>query len=604
MSESNLHNWSTQLDCIDYAFQPIVNIHTGAVYGYEALVRNVEKAGFDSIFAFFDSAYKNKVLRPLDIWLRQLAQKKFSQMEGAKSAKLFYNLDNRLFEGDDCRTNHALDDHEDDDFPAANLCFEISERHELANVKEKACIFSEYRNKGYKIAVDDCGVGFSGLQLLYYLKPDFIKIDRFFIKDIERDPDKRLLVSSIVKISHIMGSIVIAEGVESMGEYYSCKNIGCDLLQGYLVQKPEVDLKNLRTNYSCINLLRTIDKRNKDAGDKSLIMDEIEYLEPVLYQPQPKDIFPSLPLNQKNPLLPVLNEHQEPMGIIREPLDPPPNSPVPSENTHAPKTASHSLSPFPVADIHLPLEQILEIYSMHDNKEGIIIVNDRKYAGFLSAHTLLKLLNEKNLAINRDLHHLSKLPGHNLVYAYVSNALQDIATRYHLIYFDFDNFKKYNDRFGFRRGDRIIHLFADLLKTNFQAPEMFLGHIGGDDFFVGIPGSPAVVVSNRVKRIAQQFEKGVKGFYNADTLGSGSIPGTDSNDIKVKKPLMTMSSVVLELSTAIRQSFSPEELGIFCSRLKKEAKQSPGRFRYATLYDFDKAPPCKKEAGQRVRLAS
>ena len=76
MPNSNLQKWSSNLDCIDYAFQPIVNIHTGAVYGYEALIRNVEKAGFKSIFAFFDSAFENKVLHPLDLWLRQEAQKK------------------------------------------------------------------------------------------------------------------------------------------------------------------------------------------------------------------------------------------------------------------------------------------------------------------------------------------------------------------------------------------------------------------------------------------------------------------------------------------------------------------------------------------------
>ena len=607
MPESNLLNWSPKLGCIDYAFQPIVNIHTGAVYGYEALIRNVEKAGFESIFAFFDSAFENKVLHPLDLWLRQLAQKKFRQMQGYESMQLFYNLDNRLFEGSNQGADHTLNVEEETNLPAGNLCFEISERHELANIKEKAGIISEYRNNGHKIAVDDCGVGFSGLQLLYYLKPDFIKIDRFFIKDIERDPDKRLLVSSIVKISHIMGSIVIAEGVESMGEYYSCKNIGCDLLQGYLVQKPEVDLNNLRLNYSCINLLRKIDKRNKDAGDKSLIMSEMEYIEPVFCQSKPEEIFHTFRENQAIPLHPVLNEHQEPMGIIRAAIGGvihPPKNPASCENTNLSKTISRSFSPFPVADIHLPIEQILEIYSMHEDGEGIIIVNNRKYAGFLSTRALLTLLNEKNLAMNRDLNPLSKLPGHNLVYAYVSNALQDFKTTYHLVYFDFDNFKMYNDRFGFRRGDRIIHLFADLLKSNFQAPEMCIGHLGGDDFFAGISGSSAVAISNRVKCIAREFEDGVKGFYRGDALDSGVILGSDSIGIKIKTPLMTMSSVVLELSTAIRQGFSPEAIDIYSTRLKKESKQSPGRFRYATLYDFDKAPSRKKETGQRVRLAS
>ncbi len=99
-----------------------------------------------------------------------------------------------------------------------------------------------------------------------------------------------------------MGSIVIAEGVETMAEYYSCKNIGCDLLQGYLVQRPEVDLNKLRPNYSCINLLRKIDKRNKDAGDKSLVMGRIDTIEPISYKSEPKEIFDAFQLNQNTPL--------------------------------------------------------------------------------------------------------------------------------------------------------------------------------------------------------------------------------------------------------------------------------------------------------------
>ena len=166
MLNAELLDWSPKLNCIDYAFQPIVNIHTGAVYGYEALVRNVEQAGFESIHAFFDSAFENRVLHPLDLWLRQLALKKFSRMEGSKYTKLFYNLDNRLFDENSISIDHALDVGEDVILPAANLCFEISERHELANVAEKARIINDYSKKGHKIAVDDCRVGFSGLQLL------------------------------------------------------------------------------------------------------------------------------------------------------------------------------------------------------------------------------------------------------------------------------------------------------------------------------------------------------------------------------------------------------------------------------------------------------
>ena len=183
-----------------------------------------------------------------------------------------------------------------------------------------------------------------------------------------------------------------------------------------------------------------------------------------------------------------------------------------------------------------------------------------------------------------------------MVYAYVSSTLQDYNKTYHLIYFDFDNFKMYNDCFGFRRGDRIILLFADLLKSNLQVPEMFIGHLGGDDFFAGVPGASAAGISDMVKCIAREFENGVKGFYGADALNHINNQGDNHKGVQKKMPLLTVSSVVLELPAAPRQNLSPEEVGIYSARLKKEAKQSPDRFRYATIQEFDQMSLPKKNA--------
>src|ERR1035437_1973453 len=93
-----------------------------------------------------------------------------------------------------------------------SVCFEISERHELIFCQETASAFNAYKRQAYKIAIDDFGTGFSGLSLLYHSEPDFIKIDRFFIAEIENNPKKRLFVSDVIKLAHVLGIQVIAEG--------------------------------------------------------------------------------------------------------------------------------------------------------------------------------------------------------------------------------------------------------------------------------------------------------------------------------------------------------------------------------------------------------
>ncbi len=120
------------------------------------------------------------------------------------------------------------------------------------------------------------------------------------------------------------------------------------------------------------------------------------------------------------------------------------------------KNLARFIERYPIADMHASIEKILEIYAQNDRLEGILMVDNLKYVGFLSARSLLKVLNEKNLRIARDQNPLTRLPGNTCIHEYVSNALHDVLQSFGLVYFDFDNFKPYNDTYGFRKGDRII----------------------------------------------------------------------------------------------------------------------------------------------------
>ncbi|MFH2057769.1 MAG: EAL domain-containing protein [Pseudomonadota bacterium] len=230
-------NWLSRLSKIDYAFQPIVNIHTGNTFGFEALLRFHKEAGFLSIDNLFDQACQDELLHQVDLSLRQKVFSKFAKFKHNQRIKLFYNLDNRLFNSKDFTPGKTAGLLKEYGYALDNICFEISEKHQFHDNIDISKIMDLYRSQGYKIAVDDCGTGFSGFQMLYYTEPDYIKIDRFFIQNMENDPKKRLVVSTIVNFAHFMGSLVIAEGVETRNEYSLCKEIGCDLIQGYFIQR-------------------------------------------------------------------------------------------------------------------------------------------------------------------------------------------------------------------------------------------------------------------------------------------------------------------------------------------------------------------------------
>ena len=176
------------------------------------------------------------------------------------------------------------------------------------------------------------------------------------------------------------------------------------------------------------------------------------------------------------------------------------------------KSVDYFVNKILIADIHIPVEQILETFTNNRNNEGILITNSMKYVGFLSAYSLLGILNEKNLAIARDQNPLTKMPGNNLIYEYVSKALQDSENMHCFIYFDKDNFKAYNDKYGFRQGDRIIMLFSDLLENHVNQADRFGGHVGGDDFFMGIKRVTAKDIVAEVREMSEKFEMMPKVF--------------------------------------------------------------------------------------------
>lgn len=574
-------DWLFRLKSIDYAFQPIVNIHTGVCYGCEALLRNWEGAGAASISGFFDQACADQVLHSVDMALREKAIEKFSTLKWKHQVKLFFNLDNRSLRSEDYQAGATLAILKKFQFPKDAICFEISEKHEIHQADEAIQTLDGYRDQGFTIAVDDCGSGFAGMKLLYHTRPHFIKIDRFFIQDIADDPHKRLFVSSIVNLAHLMGAMVIAEGVETREEYYSCRDIGCDLLQGYLIQKPETDLKLLKSRYDHILELSRFDRRYRKGRDEKLILNEMTRIEPLSHNCNLAEVFEKFRNNKNQTFFPIVNDNGEPLGVVKE------NSFKEYlytryggellKNPAINKNIGRFITRHPIADIHSPAEKILEVYSRNENMDGILIVENMQYLGFLTAHSLLKVLNEKNIALARDQNPLTRMPGNTLIHEYVSSAIQDISVPGALVYFDLDNFKPYNDVYGFRNGDRVILLFADILKARTEYSDRFAGHVGGDDFFMGVRNLSPEKTIRLVRDIIQRFASDVESFYDPDAIRKGCIIARDREGQTRAFPLLTVSAAVLLLSANRDRVFSTEEISKLLAREKKAAKARPDK---------------------------
>jgi len=552
--------WKEAVEKIEYAFQPIVNIHTGVCFAVEALMRNWEEAGFSSIQDFFDTAYREQVLYGADLLLRKKCFEQYLQIPDALNYKLFYNLDNRLVHMPDYASGNTAKILKGLDIPASSLCLEVSERHQWEYQKDTNSILNLYKQQTYRIALDDFGSGYSGLQLLYHSEPDYIKIDRFFISAVCSDAQKKLFVSSIVRLAHTLGIQVVAEGVEYKSEFYACREIGCDYVQGFYICRPTMDKSGIKNCYEIVQQLNQHDQR-RVTNDTQLIRDQIRWIHPVFYPGHDlTQLFELFRKYKKESFIPVLNENEEPIGIIHErEMKEYVYSPYGKDllkNKRLQKSLYDFISEAPLAEISSSLEEILEIYSFHQASECLLITENGKYKGLLTARTLLKALNEKNIAMARDLNPLSKLPGNLLIAEYISNALQrDNQESLTFVYFDFDNFKPFNDVYGFRTGDRVIHVFADILKNVQMTHDVFIGHIGGDDFFMA---SQTVTYDTMVQEtiLAQEkFAETTFSMYTEEHQERGLIHTKDRLGFDAAFPLMSVSAAILRIQ-------NPEELKI------------------------------------------
>ncbi|WP_295020922.1 GGDEF domain-containing protein [Sulfurimonas sp.] len=518
--------WINNLEVLDIAFQPILNIHTGKLFAVEALLRNHEEAGFKSIFSLFDRAYKDGMLYSFDIRLRKKALRKFTEISDYEGIKLFYNLDNRLLEmpnfgqGNTSKllNLYGIDKH--------SICFEISERHEIPNSSNMEAILAHYRSEKYCIAIDDFGVGYSGYKLLYDSKPDIIKIDRFFLADINKDVKKKLMARSITHLAIQLGIKVIAEGIETKEELLACRDIGCHFVQGYLVQKPTVNAESIFVEYPHISKILKSERRSTNSDCK--IEANLDKKEPFFID---TDLNIIVEYFQKNPeivVVPVVNSNNEPIGIlqeskIKELVYSPYGRSLMLNSSIKKSKLKNIIQPCGITEINCNISTIIELFSNNPESVGIVLTKNSKYFGFLSARAIITIMNEQNLIYAVEQNPLTKLPGNSMIEKYISE-VNTSSNPYILCYFDLDNFKAFNDVYGFRNGDRAIQLFADILRKNLSQ-EFFKAHIGGDDFFVAIEckeDTQEQYISD-ISEIIRKFADDARGLYSKEDKIAGYL---------------------------------------------------------------------------------
>lgn len=220
------------LDKLWLAFQPIVDWNTQRVFGYEALVRSAEPS-LSNPGLLFDAAERLGRVRELGRRIRRLLAQE--ALHAPSDALLFTNL-------------HSADLNDEDLFSseapmtrfASRIVLEITERSSLDRVPDVRAAIQQLRELGFRIAVDDLGAGYAGLSSFSQLEPEIAKLDMSLVRGIDQSPRKASIVRSIIAVcTRELGTMLVCEGVETEAERDALLGLGADLLQGYLLGRPE-----------------------------------------------------------------------------------------------------------------------------------------------------------------------------------------------------------------------------------------------------------------------------------------------------------------------------------------------------------------------------
>ena len=223
-------NFERALSGLWIAFQPIVRVSDRSIFGYEALLRT-DDTSMSGPGPMLHAAERLGELNRLGRAVRQRAAR--SLRESDRPLTMFVNLHPQDLLDPDLHNNDAALTG-----VADRVVLEITERSAITDVENARALAMGLRNHGFRIAVDDLGAGYAGLNSFALLEPEFVKLDMTLVRDVDKSTVKQKLVKSLASLCTDMGLHVIAEGVETTEERDAVIELGCDLLQGYLFAKP------------------------------------------------------------------------------------------------------------------------------------------------------------------------------------------------------------------------------------------------------------------------------------------------------------------------------------------------------------------------------
>jgi EAL domain-containing protein (putative c-di-GMP-specific phosphodiesterase class I)/GGDEF domain-containing protein len=550
-------------------FQPIVSLAQKKIMGYEALIRGPSDSALHSPIDLFTVADQFNLSIKLEFLCREITIQRYAEL-GIKE-KLFINASPLVLLQPEFKKGETLRLLSQYGVNPRSVIIELTEHQPADNYDIMRTSAKHYRSMGFEIALDDLGTGYSGLRLWAELLPEYVKIDKHFINGLHEDKVKLNFVRSIQSMATSLNCNVIAEGIETEDEFKAIEKLGIAHAQGYYFARPTAMPLNKVNGLLFINELANHYKAV--SLNHTTAINIIRDVTPISSKTTINDVMYLFHHNNELTVLPLVDDNRATGIIFRDKFLTKLFSSRYGIDLHGKNPIKMFVENVPLSiDKNMPIDLVSKQLTSSIGSDPAFIITDN--GEYLGIGTLLDLLAEfTRLQIENAKHAnpLTLLPGSVPINNQVNQLLAN-KIPFAFGYFDLDNFKPFNDVYGYDAGDEIIKVVANILTNQIPEDSGHIGHIGGDDFIVIFTCDDWL---KRCENLLEIFKNTVPAYYREKDIKTGGIHTENRQGEKCFFPLISLSiGLVDPVSTSLCRSHV--DIADLASEAKKMAKKCVG----------------------------
>jgi diguanylate cyclase (GGDEF)-like protein len=515
-------------------YQPIVELKTGTVMGHESLIRGPADSPLHVPDALFAAARSEE----LTVRLEQacLVEGLRSWASQVQDKRLFVNLSAQTLVTMVDRISLAGMMHSLQEMAIAPsaLVIEITEHERVADLPRLIQVGSDLRAFGLRFALDDFGDGRSSLRLWAELRPEYVKIDKYFVHNVHNEAVKVQTLKGLTRLAETFGTLLVAEGIEAEAELQIVRDLGIDFGQGYFLGRPHpvpaMKILNPAAETIASSQISVLPELTRAAGADFTVQRLSIYVPPFGPNATNEDI--ATAFNNDSTLRSIaLVDDGKPIGLLNRQSFVDRYAKPYFREVYGRKPCLMFANATPLLlDKFTGLEALTAVLTSSDQRylsEGFIVTEGGRYFGLGTGEQLVRVVTEVRIEAARHANPLTFLPGNIPISEHIDRLLAG-GGEFVACYADLNDFKPYNDHYGYWRGDEMIRLVARTLVSHCDPRRDFIGHVGGDDFVVLFQSDDWM---DRCEAIVAMFNEKALSLFDEEALQLGGIDAEDRHGV-------------------------------------------------------------------------